>query len=64
MHSETRACLFDFCTTRQEMERVLQAADLCRECRATLGRASFPVERVERLAKVVRSLATPAVIVH
>jgi hypothetical protein len=30
MHSETRACLFDFCTTRPEMERVLQAADLCR----------------------------------
>ena len=64
MHSETRACLFDFCTTRQEMERVLQAADLCQECRATLGSASFPVERVERLAKVVRTLATPAVIVH
>ena len=46
------------------MERVLQAADLCQECRAALGRASFPVERVERLAKVVRTLATPAVIVH
>jgi hypothetical protein len=64
MHSETRACLFDFCTTRPQMERVLQAADLCKECRAALGRASFPVERAERLAKVVRTLATPAVIVH
>jgi len=46
------------------MERVLQAADLCNECRATLGSASFPVERLERLAKLVRTLATPAVIVH
>ena len=64
LHSETRGCLFDFCTTRPEMERVLQAAELCQDCRATLGRASFPVERVERLAKVVRTLATPAVIVH
>jgi Ca-activated chloride channel family protein len=64
LHSETRGCIFDFCATRQEMERVLQAADLCPDCRAALGRASFPVERVERLAKVVRSLATPAVIVH
>ncbi len=64
MHSETRACLFDFCTTRQEVERVLQAADLCQECRSALGRASFPVERVERLAKLVRTLAAPAVIVH
>jgi hypothetical protein len=64
MHDETRGCLFDFCAVRQEIERKLQAADLCPSCRATLGRAGVPVDRLQRLLEVVRTLAVPAQVVH
>jgi Ca-activated chloride channel homolog len=64
MHGETRGCLFDFCARRQDMEIKLQAADLCPSCRATLERGGVPLDRLQRLLEIVRTLAVPATVVH
>jgi Ca-activated chloride channel family protein len=64
MHAETRGCLFDFCRRRQDMEIKLQAADLCPSCRAALDRAGVPLDRLQRLLEVIRTLAVPATVVH
>jgi Ca-activated chloride channel family protein len=64
MHAETRGCLFDLCGHRGDMEMKLQAADLCPSCRAALGRSGVPLDRLQRLLEVVRTLAVPATVVH
>lgn len=63
-HEETRGCLFDACLHRSDVELKLQAGDLCPSCREALVAAGAPLDRVERLARVVRLLAAPSHVVH
>ena len=63
-HADTRGCLFDFCRNREDIEIKLQAADLCPSCRATLERGGVPMDRLQRLLEVIRTLAVPAKVVH
>ncbi len=64
LHEETRGCLFDACFHRADIELKLQAGDLCPSCRQSLEAAGAPLDRVERLARVVRLLAAPSGVVH
>ena len=63
-HAETRGCFFDFCADRRDVDVKLQAADFCPSCHAALAGAGLPMDRLRRLAEVVRTLAAPPVVVH
>jgi Ca-activated chloride channel family protein len=63
-HAEPRACLFDFCETRADIETKLQAGRLCPACVAGLEAAGVPLYRALRLAEAIRFLATSALVVH
>ncbi len=63
-HADTRECLFDFCENREHMEIKLRAADLCPSCRNTLVANGVPLDRLQRLLEVVRTLAVPPQVVH
>jgi Ca-activated chloride channel family protein len=63
-HAETRGCLFDFCAHRSDVDIKLQAADFCPSCHSALVAAGLPMNRLQRLAEVVRTLAVPARVVH
>jgi len=63
-HAETRGCLFDFCAHREDVDIKLQAADFCPSCHDALRANGIPMDRVQRLAEVVKTLAVPAGVVH
>jgi Ca-activated chloride channel family protein len=63
-HAETRGCLFDFCAHRADVDIKLQAADFCPSCHSALAAAGLPMDRIQRLAEVVRTLAVRAGVVH
>jgi Ca-activated chloride channel family protein len=64
LHEETRGCFFDACVHRPDVERKLQAGELCPACRQTLAAAGAPLDRIDRLAQAVRLLAAPSGVVH
>lgn len=58
LHEQTRSCLFDLCRLRADIERKLQAADLCEPCRGMLVDRGIEPASVDALGEVVRQLAS------
>jgi hypothetical protein len=58
LHDETRGCFFDLCQTREDIEIKLQTGHLCPDCYHGLIRGQVPLDRVQSLLEVIRTLAS------
>ncbi|MCG6921883.1 MAG: VWA domain-containing protein [Acidobacteria bacterium] len=63
-HVETRGCLFDFSRTPADIAALLEGSDLCPSCRDKLAASELSLDRLLKLAEVIRSLAAGDPAVH
>ncbi len=57
LHEDTRGCMFDFCSEKQDIDMQLRTGAICSECSRALYRSDLPVQRVDNLLDAVRRLA-------
>lgn len=58
-HEETRACLYDLCMDKRDMEVKLQAMHLCGECERKLDHLGINVAELRLANDAIRELARP-----
>lgn len=57
LHDETRGCLFDFCSRKEEVSFKLRAGSLCEPCRRALPEIGISPTGVLSVLETVRALA-------
>ncbi|MBX9609738.1 MAG: hypothetical protein K2Y51_26245, partial [Gammaproteobacteria bacterium] len=58
-HDDTRACLFDLCLDKRDMEIKLQAMHVCAACQGKLGAMGVDLDQVTLATDAIRGLARP-----